>query len=133
MLFSISVVMFLVTPSASLAFAQASLAENKTAPSGIDWNILCNDVDQMNILLQPCSDLVDSNGTLTSAGVTTMSCISNGLSLGLDALHHGMSLSKVVFGLGLLAQPTGCGEFINMNSIESVSQFQFLMQAFNLH
>ena len=90
MLFSSFMVMVLVTPSSSVAFAQASFAENKTAPSGIDWNTLCNDVDQMNILLQPCSDIIDSNGSLTSAGVTAMSCISNGLSLGLDALHHGM-------------------------------------------
>ena len=132
-LFSSLLMLFSIMPSA-VAFAQVtSFAENQTAPSGIDWNTLCNDVDQMNILLQPCSDLISSNGTLTSAGDTTMSCISNGLSLGLDALHHGMSLSKVIFGLGLLAQPTGCGDFINMNSIDSASQFQFLIQAFKLH
>jgi hypothetical protein len=133
-LFSCFMMTFSGMPSVSVAFVQGtSFSGNKTAPSGIDWNTLCNDVSQMNILLQPCSDLTNSNGTLTSAGETTMLCISNGLSLGLDALHHGMSLSKVIFGLGLLAQPTGCGEFINMNSIETTSQFQFLIQAFNLH
>lgn len=129
-----SIIAFALFSSAHDAFAQDnSFAKNETAPSGIDWDTLCNDVSQMNILLQPCSDLVNSNGTLTSVGETAMSCVSNGLSLGIEAIHHGVPLSRVIFGLGLLAQPTGCGDWINMNSIESASQFQFLTQAFNLH
>jgi hypothetical protein len=133
-LISSSLIMFAIIPYAPIAIARSSSpVENETAPSGIDWNTLCTDVSQMNILLQPCSDLVNSNGTLTSEGNTTMSCISSGLSLGLEALHQGMPLSKVIFGLGLLAQPTGCGAWINLNSVDSASQFQFLTQAFNLH
>jgi len=108
-------------------------AANMTAPSGIDWDILCNDISQMGILFQSCIDLVNQNGTLTSAGDTAMGCIKNGLSLGLEALHHGVPLERVIFGLGLLAQPTGCGSVVNMNAVESANQFQFLTQAFSLH
>jgi hypothetical protein len=86
----------------------------------------------MNILYQSCDNLVSQNGTLTSAGETAMDCIKNGLSLGLEALHHGVPLSSVIIGLDLLTQPTGCGGEINMNAIESANQFQFLTRAMGL-
>jgi len=105
---------------------------NMTAPSGIDWNMLCNNISQMNILLQSCNDLVSQNGTLTSAGETAMGCIKNGLSLGLEALHHGVPLSRAIFGLGVLAHSIGCGGIVNMNAIESPNQFQFLTRAMGL-
>jgi hypothetical protein len=114
------------------AFAQNSTLGNVTASSGIDWRILCNNISQMNILYQSCDNLVSQNGTLTTAGETAMGCIKNGLSLGLEALHHGVSLASVVFGLNLLTQPTGCGGEINMNAIESANQFQFLTRAMGL-
>jgi hypothetical protein len=114
------------------AFAQNSTLGNVTAPSGIDWRILCNNISQMNILYQSCDNLVSQNGTLTSAGEIAMGCIKNGLSLGLEALHHGVPLSSVIFGLNLLTQPTGCGGEINMNAIESANQFQFLTRAMGL-
>jgi hypothetical protein len=75
---------------------------------------------------------VSQNGTLTSAGETAMGCIKSGLSLGLEALHRGVPLSSVILGLNLLTQPTGCGGEINMNAIESASQFQFLTRAMGL-
>lgn len=87
----------------------------------------------MNILYQSCSNLVNQNGTLTPAGETAIECIKNGLSLGLEALHHGVPLSSVIFGLGLLMQPTGCGDTVNMNSVESPNQFQFLTRALGVH
>lgn len=106
---------------------------NLTASSGIDWNTLCTDISQMNILFQSCSDLVNQNGTLTPAGETAIGCIKNGLSLGLEALHHRVPLSRVIFGLGLLMQPTGCGDTVNMNAVESPNQFQFLTRALGVH
>lgn len=108
-------------------------AANLTASSGIDWNTLCADISQMNILFHSCSDVVNQNGTLTPAGETAIGCIKNGLSLGLEALHHGVPLSRVIFGLGLLVQPTGCGDTVNMNAVESPYQFQFLTRALGLH
>jgi hypothetical protein len=113
-------------------FAQNSTLGNVTASSGIDWRILCNNISQMNILYQSCDNLVSQNGTFTSAGQTAMGCIKNGLSLGLEALHHGVPLSSVIFGLNLLTQPTGYGGEINMNGIESANQFQFLTRAMGL-
>jgi hypothetical protein len=114
-------------------FAQNSTLGNVTTPSGIGWSIFCNNISQMNILFQSCDNLVSQNGTLTSAGETAMGCVKNGLSLGLEALHHGVPLSSVIFGLNLLTQPTGCGGEINMNAIESANQFQFLTRAMGLH
>jgi hypothetical protein len=109
------------------------ISGNETAPSGIDWNTLCTDLSQMNILLEKCNHLLNSNGTLTSAGDRAMWCVRSTLSLGLGALHRGSSLSDVIFGLGLLAQPTGCGNVVNMNAVKSPNQFKFLTQALNLH
>jgi hypothetical protein len=43
------------------------------APSRIDRNTHCTDISQMNMLLRRCS-LVNSNGTLTPARDTAMSC-----------------------------------------------------------
>ena len=130
-----SIIVLALISSSTSVFAQQNMtsAANMTAPSGIDWAILCNDISQMGILFQSCIDLVNQNGTLTSAGDTAMACIKNGLSLGLEALHHGVPLGRVIFGLGLLAQPTGCGSVVNMNAVESANQFQFLTQAFSLH
>jgi hypothetical protein len=124
---------FCADPKALGQQDSTSPGDNVTAPSGIDWGILCNDISQMNVLYQSCSDLVNQNGTLTTAGDIAIGCIKNGLSLGLEALHHGVSLSRVIFGLGLLTQPAGCGGVINMNAIESSNQFQFLTRALGLH
>lgn len=130
-----SIIVLALISSSTRVFAQQNMtsAANMTAPSGIDWDTLCNDISQMSILFQSCIDLVNQNGTLTSAGETAMGCVKNGLSLGLEALHHGVPLGRVIFGLGLLAQPTGCGSVLNMNAVESTNQFQFLTQAFSLH
>ena len=134
-IFLTSIIVLALISSSSRVFAQQNMtsAANMTAPSGIDWDILCNDISQMGILFQSCIDLVNQNGTLTSAGDTAMACIKNGLSLGLEALHHGVPLGRVIFGLGLLAQPTGCGSVVNMNAVESSNQFQFLTRALGLH
>ncbi len=134
-IFLTSFIVLALISSSTRVFAQQNItsATNLTAPSGIDWNILCNDISQMSILFQSCIDIVNQNGSLTPAGETAMGCIKNGLSLGLEALHHGVPLGRVIFGLGLLAQPTGCGSVVNMNAVESANQFQFLMQAFGLH
>ena len=134
-IFLTSIIVLALISSSTRVLAQQNMtsAANMTAPSGIDWAILCNDISQMGILFQSCIDLVNQNGTLTSAGDTAMACIKNGLSLGLEALHHGVPLGRVIFGLGLLAQPTGCGSVVNMNAVESANQFQFRTQAFSRH
>ena len=129
----ISIVAFALLPITKVFAQNAIISGNKTAPSGIDWNTLCTDLSQMNILLQNCNHLLNSNGTLNPAGDRAMWCVRTILSLGLGALHKGSSLSNVIFGLGLLAQPTGCGNTVNMNAVKSPNQFRFLTQAFNLH
>ncbi len=63
---------------------------------------------------------------------TAIGCIMNGLSLGLEALHHGVLLWRVIFSLGLLTQPTRCGSVVSMNAMDSSDQFQFLTHAMGL-
>jgi hypothetical protein len=58
-------------------FAESTVTSVETAPSGIDWNTLCTDLSQMNILLQNCSHLLNSNGTLTPAGDRAIWCVKN--------------------------------------------------------
>ena len=133
-MFLILILILVEFPLISKVLAQENIiGGKKIAPSGIDWNTLCTELSQMNILLQTCDHLVNSNGTLTLAGNTTMGCIKSILSLGLGAIHRGTSPSSAVFGLGLLTQPTGCGNAVNMNAVESPNQFRFLTNAFNLH
>lgn len=133
-IFLILILIFVAFPPVPNALAQEYIVgEKKVAPSGIDWNTLCIDLSQMNILLQTCNQLVNSNGTLTPTGNVTMGCIKSIMSLGIGAIHRGTSPASAVFGLGLLAQPTGCGNTVNMNEIKSLNQFRFLTQAFNLH
>ena len=133
-MFLILILTFVDLPIIPKVLAQENIiGEKKVAPSGIDWNTLCTDLSQLNILLQTCNQLVNSNGTLSPAGNTTMGCINTILSIGLGAIHSGTSPSSAVFSLGLLAQPTGCGNTVNMNAVESPNQFRFLTHAFNLH
>jgi|SRR5215469_2411054 len=129
----ISIVAFALLPVTKVFAQNTVINGNKTAPSGIDWNTLCTDLSQMNILLQTCNHLLNSNGTLNPAGDRAMWCVRSTVSLGLGALHRGSSLSNVIFGLGLLAQPTGCGNEVNMDAVKSLNQFKFLTQALNLH
>jgi hypothetical protein len=129
----ISIIALTLSPVTKV-FAQNTITSGtETAPSGIDWNTLCTDLGQMNILLQKCNHLLNPNGTLTTAGDRAISCVRTILSSGLEALHKGSSLSNVISGLVVLAQPTGCGNTVNMNAVKSANQFRFLTQAFNLH
>ncbi|MGB7954248.1 MAG: hypothetical protein WCF23_09725 [Candidatus Nitrosopolaris sp.] len=130
--FFATIIALSITSFVPAIFAQNSTLGNVTAPSRIGWSILCNNISQMNILFQSCDNLVSQNGTLTSAGQTAMGCIKSALSLGLEALHHGVPLSNVIFGLNLLTQPSGCGGQVNMNAIESANQFQFLIRVMGL-
>jgi hypothetical protein len=86
----------------------------------------------MNILYQSCDNLVSHKWYFNLSRRQAMGCIKNAFSLGLEALHRGVPLSSVIYGLNLLTQPTGCGGDINMNVIESANQFQFLTHAVGL-
>jgi hypothetical protein len=129
----ISIIALTLVPVTKVFAENTVTSGTETAPSGIDWNTLCTDLSHMNVLLQKCNHLLNSNRTLTPAGDRAMWCVNSILSLGLGALHKGSSLSNVIFGLGVLAQPTGCGNTVNMNAVKSINQFRFLTQAFNLH
>ena len=77
----------------------------------------------MGLLLQSCSDLVNADGTLTSAGNTAKACIANGVGLALGGLNLGLPYNTVISGLGALAEMTGCGGIVDMSKIPTQDQF----------
>ncbi len=66
-------------------FAQQLVQIPGEQPTGIliTWSTICNAGSNMGLLLQSCSDLVNADGTLTTAGDTAKACIANGVGLAL--------------------------------------------------
>ncbi|SRR6266487_4063640 len=89
----------------------------------LSWNTICNTASKMGLLLQSCGDLVNSDGTLTTAGNTAKVCIVNGVELGYKAISLGVPYSLAVGGLGALAGMTGCGGIVDMSKIPTQDQF----------
>jgi hypothetical protein len=91
-----------------------------------DWNNICNQVQ--SLLVQSCGDLVNSDGTLTQSGETTVGCIRNGLVLGLGGLATGLPLLLIIGGLKALSIPSGCGNIVNWDAA-NLDQLNFLKNA----
>ena len=93
----------------------------------VPWSALCN---QGNAYLIPsCSDLIDSNGTLTQAGDRAVGCITNGAIITLGANLYHISPDIVKSALGVLAPMTGCDGIVNLNTIQTGPQMQSLLTA----
>jgi hypothetical protein len=90
--------------------------------SGPDWNNICN---QVQSLVQSCGDLVNSDGTLTQSGETTVGCIRNGVVLGLGGLATGLPLFLIIGGLKALSAPTGCSNIVNWDGA-NLDELNFL-------
>jgi hypothetical protein len=96
--------------------------------TGPDWNSIC--IQVQSLLVQSCSDLVNSDGTLTQQGQTAVGCIRNGVLLGLGGLSQGLPLPVVIGGLKLLSNPTGCGNIVNWDAA-NLDQLNLLKQVFS--
>ena len=93
----------------------------------LPWDKVCAFGQQ--VLLQSCSQLVDSNGYLTPAGDKAVGCINNGLAAGALAGKLGISPDVAKNILGRLASLTGCGGIVDMNKLPASQISQMLQQA----
>ena len=97
----------------------------------VPWSALCN--HGQGYLVQSCSNLIDSSGTLTQAGDRAVGCITNGaiITIAANTVHISpyTYLSIVKSALGLLAPMTGCDGLVNLNTIQTGPQLQSLLTA----
>ncbi|MBV9667318.1 MAG: hypothetical protein JO327_04230 [Nitrososphaeraceae archaeon] len=88
---------------------------NAYQTTGPNWNDICNKISFA--LISPCSDLVNSDNTLTSQGEHVKGCIQNGALLAGGALLLGTPSTAIVSALPLVAQLGGCGDVINFDVV----------------
>jgi hypothetical protein len=93
----------------------------------IPWGKLCE--RGQGYLMQPCSNLVDpATGLLTNQGDKALSCIIHGVGYGskLNSML-GFDLAKTLLSFG--ASLTGCGGFVDLNTIQNSDMVQMLLRA----
>jgi hypothetical protein len=93
----------------------------------IPWSTICN--QGRELLVQSCSALTNSDGTLSPAGDRPVGCIRNGLAAGIAATKVGLPFNLTKSILGGLAGPLGCGGIIDMNKIQNSNEFQYLLHS----
>jgi hypothetical protein len=93
----------------------------------IPWSKLCSSAQ--SYLLQSCSSLINSDGSLNSAGDKAVGCITNGAILTVAANKYlGMQTGTVGNLLNFLAKPTGCDGIVDLNKTKSSPDLQRLVQ-----
>jgi len=92
----------------------------------IPWTTLCT--SGQTYLLESCGSLIDSGGSLTSAGDTAVGCITNGAIATVFASQFNIPLDTIKGLLGGLAGLTGCGGIVNMDQIQTSPDLQRLVQ-----
>jgi hypothetical protein len=75
-----------------------------------DWSGICNQIQ--SILVESCSQLVNTDGSFTSDGQRAHDCIQNGILLGGGALALGLPLPMVIPGLKALSVQTRCDNVV---------------------
>jgi hypothetical protein len=92
----------------------------------IPWNTLCS--HSQSYLNESCASLVNSDGSLTSDGDRAVGCVTNGAILTIAAAKFNIPLDTIKSILGGLAGPTGCGNIVNLNQIQTSPDLQRLTQ-----
>jgi hypothetical protein len=80
-----------------------------------DWSSICNKISFA--LVSSCSDLVDSDNTLTAEGMHVRNCIQNGALLAGGAILLGTPPTTVLSLLPFAAKLGGCENVINFNAV----------------
>jgi hypothetical protein len=91
--------------------------DNGDGQQGTDWSGICNQIQ--SILVESCSQLVNTDGSFTSDGQHAHDCIQNGILLGGGALALGLPLPMVIPGLKALSGQTGCDNIVNWDALNS--------------
>jgi len=92
--------------------------------TGPDWNDICNKTSFV-ALISPCSDLVNSDNTLTQEEEHVKGCIQNGEVLAGGALLLDFPSTAILSTLPMIAQLGGCGDVINFGAV-NLSQLKDL-------
>jgi hypothetical protein len=101
--------------------------EGSDSNTGTNWIDLCNKISFA--LVSSCDTLVDSDNTLTQAGIHARDCIQNGALLAGGALLLGTPPGAILSGLPIAAQMFGCGDVVDFNKI-TLSQLSGLGHIF---
>jgi hypothetical protein len=106
-----------VTPQSTLNGNNDSIQadETTTAP---DFNSICNTLQTG--LYDSCSQLVDTNGILTSAGNTTIKCIITSALLNIGSTVLQIPPSFINNTLTNFSDPTGCGGVVKIDQLNSI-------------
>lgn len=92
----------------------------------IPWTTLCS--AGQSYLVESCDSLINSDGSLTSAGDTAVGCITNGAVMTVFASQFNIPLDTIKGILGGLAGPTGCSGIVNLDQIQTSPDLQRLVQ-----
>ena len=132
----ISVVAIFVTvailANGSISNVVMAQMDNGDGQQGTDWSGICNQIQP--ILVESCSQLVNTDGSFTSDGQRAHDCIQNGILLGGGALvlfgGNAGTLPLIIGGLKTLSSQTGCDNIVNWDSLNS-DQLNLLTQIFH--
>ena len=118
-----------VGSTSTIVMAQSDNGEGQRAT---DWNGICNQIQ--SILVESCSQLVNTDGSLTADGQRAHDCIQNGILLGGGALvlfgGNAGTLPLIIGGLKALSSQTGCDNIVNWDSLNP-DQLNLLTQIFH--
>jgi len=107
-------------------------SDNDEGQQGTDWNGVCNQIQ--SILVESCSQLVNTDGSLTADGHRAHDCIQNGILLGGGALvlfgGNAGTLPLIIGGLKALSSQTGCDNIVNWDGLNP-DQLNLLTQIFH--
>ena len=95
-----------------------------TGNGGFEWSSICNTVQI--ILVQPCNQLVNSDGTLTSDGQHAMECIRNGAFLAVGGQAFSVPLTTAVKILTTIAPSLGCGNVVDFQGADQLGNLGIL-------
>jgi hypothetical protein len=97
--------------------------------NGPNYSGVCQTVQP--VIIQSCSTLVNSDGSLTTDGTHAMNCIKNGVLLGGGATLLGLPLPLVLKGLSILSAPTGCDGIVDMSAFNSLGNIGSISSLLN--
>lgn len=97
----------------------------------VGWTGVCNTLQP--VLLQSCTELVNSDGTFTSEGQLANDCIRNGIVLATGGIFVSqLPVPVISAALKTLPIQTGCGGIVNWDSIDQVSNLSGVLPFFGL-
>jgi hypothetical protein len=89
----------------------------KASQEALDLVSICAPLEKA--LYHSCNELINSNGSLSSIGQSTLKCIVSGYAIGgLASLI--IPLDKVLEGLNILSERTGCAGLVKMDVLNSI-------------